>query len=245
MSELILSDITEMGPGYCVIGVERVAQDSYRSIRPLPPRGYAWNKPFRYERGNGVRYVPAPTVASPPHIEDQNTFGLSAAGRSVRETELVGLLKSAEMSIGLEELFGCELHTDIHGGNAWADPRAATRSICGCQYGNSRFLVFEDPGRVTLRAKLVLPSGETLNSLPVVDREWRGFVNDLMAQPSKSRVRLDPDRFFNRSIRPQLMQAPHHFARIGLARANKNENKCWLMLDSLFPQPNAAWLNGA
>lgn len=36
MRELILSDITEMGQGFCVIGVEHVAQDTFRSVRPVP-----------------------------------------------------------------------------------------------------------------------------------------------------------------------------------------------------------------
>jgi len=242
MRELILSDITVMRPGYCVIGLERVAQGAFRSVRPMPRRVAAWPNTFPYSRGSIVRFVPAPTSASPPHLEDQNTHGLAPAGEGVGELELVVMLQSAEVSANLEGLFGCELRTDTQGGNAWVDPGSATRSICGCDFRNIRFRVFGDPGDLNLRAKLVLPSGETLNSLPVVDRDWRGFFNGLVQCRSESRITPDPEIILNRSIRRELMRAPYGFARIGLARAKPNEGKCWLMLDSLFPQPNAAWL---
>ena len=153
------------------------------------------------------------------------------------EVELVAMLHKAEVSADLEKLFGCELHTDTHGGNAWVDPGSATRSICGCQFKNIRFRVFQDAGEVNLRARLVLQSGETLNSLPVVDREWRRFLSDLIHRSSESGVSPASEGFLNRSIWGKLMRAPYRFARIGLARGKQMEGKCWLMLDSLFPQP--------
>jgi len=152
------------------------------------------------------------------------------------------MLQRAEVSAELEGLFGCELHTDTSGGNAWVDPSQADRSICGCLYKNLRFLVFQDPSRVTLRARLVLISGETLNSLPVVDREWRIFMDEVVERLAKSQRPIDLDRYLNRIIRPKLLQVLHGFARIGLARADKG-HKCWLMLDSLFPQPDVSWLD--
>jgi hypothetical protein len=191
-----------------------------------------------------VRLFPAPTSASPPHLEDQNTHALMPAGGSVGEVELVDMLHKAEVSADLEKLFGCELHTDTHGGNAWVDPGSATRSICGCQFKNIRFRVFQNAGEVNLRARLVLESGETLNSLPVVDREWRRFLGELIHRSSEPGVSPAPEGFLNRSIWGKLMRAPYRFARIGLARGKQMEGKCWLMLDSLFPQPNAAWLSG-
>ena len=244
MRDLILSDITVMGPGYCVIGLERVAQDAFRSVRPVPRRGNAWPETFPYGRGSMVRFIPAPTSASPPHLEDQNTHGLVSGGGCVGEVELVDMLHKAEVSADLEKLFGCELHTDTHGGNAWVDPGSATRSICGCQFKNIRFRVFQDAGEVTLRARLVLQSGETLNSLPVVDREWRRFSSELIHRSSESGVSPAPEGFLNRSIWEKLMRAPYRFARLGLARGKQNEGKCWLMLDSLFPQPKTGWLSG-
>ena len=69
-----------------------------------------------------VRFIPAPTSASPPHLEDQNTHGLLSGGGCAGEVELVDMLHKAEVSADLEKLFGCELHTDTHGGNAWVDP---------------------------------------------------------------------------------------------------------------------------
>jgi hypothetical protein len=39
---LILSDITEMGSGLCVIGIEQVGKNEFHSVRPMPPMGYAW-----------------------------------------------------------------------------------------------------------------------------------------------------------------------------------------------------------
>jgi hypothetical protein len=189
-----------------------------------------------------TRFVPAPTSASPPHLEDQNTHGLAPAGKEVSEVELVDLLQSAEVSANLEGLFRCELHTDTQAGNAWVDPSAATRSICGCHFRNVRFRVFGDPGDLNLRARLVLQSGETLNSLPVVDRDWRRFFDDLVQCRAKSRTTPELEVFLNRAIRTELLRARYLFARIGLARPRPNEGKCWLMLDTLFPQPNAAWL---
>jgi hypothetical protein len=242
MMELILSDITVMGLGYCVIGLERTAQGVFRSVRPMPHRSYAWPTTFPYNRGNKVRFMPAATLASPPHLEDQNTHGLAPAGEGVSELDLVVMLQGAEVSANLEGLFGCELRTDTQGGNAWVDPGPATRSICGCDFRNIRFRVFGERGELNLRAKLVLPSGETLSSLPVVDRDWRRFFNDLVQGRSESRTTSDPETFLNGSIRREIMRAPYGFARIGLARAKPKEGKCWLMLDSLFPQPNPAWL---
>lgn len=244
MRELILSDITEMWPGFCVIGVERVTQDLFRSVRPRPQSGNAWPITFPYGRGSVVQFTPAPTSALLPHIEDQNTQGLFSKAGGLTEIELVNFLRRAEISVDLNGLFEAELHNDTSGGNAWVGPDSAARSICGCEYKNVRFRVFENPSDVTIRARLVLLSGETLNSLPVVDHEWRNLLYDFIKQHSKTRVPSEFENFLNRSIRLKLLQSPHSFARIGLARAKPNEERCWLMLDSLFPQPNASWLSG-
>jgi len=204
MRELILSDITAMGPGLCVIGIEAATEDLYRSVRPIPPTGHAWDTTFPYRRGHGVQFASRPTSASPPHTEDQNTFGVVASGKCLSEIELVSTLQRAEVSTQLEELFGCELRVDTNGGNAWVDPTQACRSICGCLYRNLRFQVFRDPGRLTLRARLVLLSGETLYSLPIVDREWRRFMAGVMERLAKTGGRFDLDRFLNRVIRNNL-----------------------------------------
>jgi len=243
LRELILSDITVMAQGYCVIGLERIAQSAFRSVRPLPRRSYAWPAFFPYGRGSIIRFSPATTSITPPHLEDQKTHGLAPSGEQVSEVELVEMLRSAEVSVNLEGLFGRPLHIDTQGGNAWAEPGSATRSICGCEFSNIRFRVFSERGEVNLRAKLLLSSGETLNSLPVVDREWRQFFSEFVRSRSQSGIALGGDTFLNGSIRTELLHSPQRFARIGLTRGTSNEEKkCWLMLDSLFPQPNPAWL---
>jgi len=231
-----------MGSGLCVIGIEPACEGLFRSIRPIPPQGFAWERSLPHQRGNGVRFASRPTSVSPPHLEDQNTYGQQASSKCLNELELVGILQQAEISEDLEGLFGCELRSDTNGGNAWVEASQAGRSICGCPYRNLRFLVFMDPHRVTLRARLVLTSGETLNSLPVVDRDWRRFMDEVMQRRAGSARHVDLDRYLNRFIRQRLLQALHGFARIGLARPD-NGHKCWLMLDSLFPQPDASWLD--
>jgi hypothetical protein len=241
--ELILSDITVMGQGHCVIGLEQTAQGAFHSVRPMPQRSHAWPAFFPYGRGSIIRFSAAATPVSPPHLEDQNTHGLAPSGEEVGEVKLVEMLRRAEVSANLQELFGSQLRLDTQGGNAWADPNSATRSICGCDFRNIRFRVYSERGEVSLRAKLLLPSGEVLNSLPIVDREWRRFFNEFVRHSSQTGNPPDLETLLNQSIRSQLMQAPSRFARIGLARGRPEEAKCWLMLDSLFPQPNAAWLS--
>ena len=49
-------------------------------------------------------------------------------------------------------------------------------------------------------------------------------------------------QFLNGFVRARLMASSNRFARIGLPRPFYG--KCWLMLDSLFPQPEKAWLSG-
>jgi hypothetical protein len=242
MRELILSDITEMGSGQCIVGIERVGENAFRSVRPMPPIGYAWPAALGYERGDCVRFEDAPTAARPPHVEDQNTHGLTIPVGDLDEDELVDLLQHAETCENVQGLFGCELHSDQLGGNAWVPPGQASRSICGCSYVNMRFRTFIDAGKVRLMAMLALTSGEVLHSLPIVDWAWRQFLAEVVRRSPHRPNRKDVDAFFNRNIRAQVMDSPLHFVRLGLPRPRQDENKCWLMLDSLFPQPDAAWL---
>lgn len=242
MRELILTDVTEMGSGQCVVGIERMG-NVFQSVRPLPPAGYAWPLAEHCRRGCFVQFEPAPTPARPPHIEDQGTHGLVLGTESLAEDELVDLLQHAETSETAEGLFGCGLAIDQLGGNAWVPPQSATRSICGCAYTNMRFRVFIDSDRIRLMAMLVIPSGEVLHSLPIVDWEWRQWLVELVKRSPKKPTRPELDAFFNRSIRPRMIESPAHFVRIGLPRPRLDESKCWLMLDTLFPQPDPAWLD--
>ena len=90
---------------------------------------------------------------------------------------------------------------------------------------------------------LALTSGEVLHSLPIVDWTWRQFLVEFIHRLPKTPARHQLDALFNRTIRTRVMDSPTHFVRIGLPRPRQNENKCWLMLDSLFPQPDVTWLD--
>jgi hypothetical protein len=168
---------------------------------------------------------------------------LAAGADLLGEDELVDLLQHAEMAETSQGLFGCGLYADQLGGNAWVPPDQASRSICGLNYANMRFRVYIDAGKVKLVAMVAMDSGEVLHSLPVVDWTWRQFVTELVRRFTRLPPRKELDALFNRSIRVRVMDGDVHFVRIGLPRPKMDENKCWLMLDSLFPQPDLNWLD--
>lgn len=242
MTELILSDITVMGQGYCVIGLEHFSPNSYRSVRPLPPWGFAWREPFQFNRGDGVRFQSWPIAAARPHTEDVQSFGLQSTGRSLSEEGLVDCLKKAEVSCGLTDLFQCQVQSSSGGGRAlWVNPQDASRSVCGCEYDNIRFRIFQEANGLTLRAEVLLCSNERVSSIPIVDREWRRFVSLLVQRIHRTNPLALAERFLNWSIRNKLFAMPYRFARIGLPRP-RGDQQSWLMLDSLFPQPDKSWL---
>lgn len=243
MLTLVLSDITVMGEGYCVIGLEEFSPQTFRSVRPMPPWGFAWREPFQFKRGDCVRLQPQPVPTTPPHVEDRKSQGLWAAGRSLAEGDLIECLKKAEVSKDLAHLFDCPVQTSPRGGRAlWVHPADARRSICGCEFNNLRFRLFPEPDGFNLRAEIVLNSDERLSSIPIVDREWRRFASELVQRIKRSDPLPLAERFLNRSICDKLFGTPHRFARIGLPRP-RGDQQCWLMLDSLFPQPSESWLD--
>lgn len=243
MPELILSDITVMGAGYCVIGLERLCADSYRSVRPMPPWGFAWREPFRFKRGDGATVQLRPTNVVPPHVEDRQSTGLKSNGQQCDEEQLVECLRKAEVSADLGNLFGCRIQSGSQAGRAlWVNPAEAARSICGCEHVNVRFRLFPEPEGFNLRGDMVLSSEERISSIPIVDREWRRFVSQLVRRVQRSNPLPLVERFLNRSITMKLLSVPVRFARIGLPRPRGDE-RSWLMLDSLFPQPQETWLD--
>lgn len=225
-----------------MVGIEQVGQNQFRSVRPMPPSRFAWPIELGLQRGTFICFEPVATSAAPPHVEDQNTHGLQQGGELLAEDELVDVLQHAETSEHTEGLFGCGLHSGQLGGNKWVPPDSASRSICGCVYVNLRFRIFMDSDRPKLMAMLSLSSGEVLHSLPVVDWAWRQFLAQMMSRFPRRPAQKDVDAFFNRNIRTRVMDSPTHFVRIGLPRPRRDEHKCWLMLDTLFPQPDPAWL---
>jgi len=240
MAEVIISDITMMRDGYCVIALEQVGPGLFRSVRPMPLWGFAWRAPFPHQRGDHVECDLRPGKdACPPHVEDLQRGTLQPTSRKIGEAELIRYLRQAEFSENLHGLFGANLQTS-GGGNAWVTPSEAMRSICACRYRQVWFQLFQNAEGLRLRARLGLFSGESLRSLPVVDREWQRFIEGAFGQ----RIPVDQVKQsttnLNRALYPRLRGSMRALARIGLAR--ESAGKCWLMLDSLFPQPQEAWL---
>lgn len=237
MAELLLSEITRMNDGFCVIGLERSAEH-FRSLRPLPRRGYAWRR-FPYRRADKVAFELMAALAVPPHTEDRATANDRKVG-FVSESELVGSLQQAEVALSTKGMFGCDVRVSRRGGEAvYVLPAEATRSICGCEIASIRFTFHFYP---KIRATVVLKSGERLHSLPLVDADWSGFINVLAEQvDDQVRVRSRLEGLFNSLVYPQIQSSPFRFVRIGLSRPDR-ERLCWFMLDSLFPLPKKSWL---
>lgn len=235
MTELILSEITRMGPGLCIIGLEP-APPQYRSIRPLPRFGNAWPATLPHRRGWRVQCQLSRLTVTPPHVEDRPSFGVLKKIGELQEEELVRCLRLAEVAEHVRDLFGCLLQENRQGRGFSADPGEASRSICGVELGNLRFLV---AGK-EIRADLLLRDGGRMK-LPLVDAIWKDFIQKAQAQISGANKEHRMHKFLHSSLPSRLLGHPALFARIGLTRSFRE--KCWLMLDSLFPQPREEWLN--
>jgi len=231
MTELILSDVTRMGMGLCVIGLERT-EGGYRSVRPGPTRGHAWPSQFPYHRGDRLQMELLPAVGEiPPHLEDHRSNGLMKKLGAHDEAELLACLRQAEMARSLKELFGCPVQVQRRGGFIW--PTRARRSICGVENPRLRLKM---EGR-EIRAMVGFPSGETAE-LKVVDRSWEAFVAAALAE-MQGLGRLDRlHRFFD-GVLARAGEAGR-FVRIGVTRPSPR--RCWLMADSVFPMPRHSWL---
>lgn len=220
-----------------MIGLEGI-DERFRSVRPIPRSSYAWNK-FPYGRGDHVAFDLSAMLVVPPHVEDRLAGNDKKRG-SVAEVELVKCLRQAEVATSVKELFGCDVHASPYGGAAvYVDPQDGKRSICGCEVESVRFSLKFFP---RLRAALALKSGESLQSLPIVDVDWFGFAvgigNQVKDNPNFLRKLQS---FFDSFVRDEIMSSQIRFARIGLARPDR-DGFCWLMLDSLFPRPKKEWL---
>jgi hypothetical protein len=234
MTRLLITEITRMGPAFCVIGLQRES-GRIRSVRPVTSTANSWLH-FPYRRGDVLRCDLSPFSGAKPHIEDRVTAHGFQKELAVPEPGVVAFLRRAEIAGSLADLFGCAIHENRNGGGLHAKPLEPARSICGTETKNLRFeLCANEP-----RATLVLSSGEVLRDLPVVDRDWRGFIDAALAEArGANRVRR-LERFLNSQFHDKVLSCPHHFLRLGLTRPY--HDLCWLMLDTLFPLPKQEWL---
>lgn len=234
MTKLLITEITRMGPAFCVIGLQH-EKEKIQSIRPIPSSAHGWSH-FPHHRGEILEFALTPFPGARPHVEDRvSTRGIQKSS-AVPEGEVVTYLRRAEFSQSLPDLFGCAVHENRKGSGLYVIPSEAQRSICGCETQNLRLELCANE----LRATLVLLSGEVLRDLPVVDHDWRNFVDAALA-PDRGANRLPRlERFLNSSFHYKIMSCPHHFIRLGLTRPYNG--LCWLMLDTLFPLPQKEWL---
>jgi hypothetical protein len=235
MTKLLITEITIMAPGFCVIGLEHKGEN-FISIRPLPRRGAAWLH-FPYHRGDVLEVALWELPVLPPHIEDRGSKGIQHKVSQVAEEDIVKYLRRAEVAANAEGLFGCRMQSVPKSGHHYVRPQEASRSICGCA---PRSLQLEMVGNV-LRGSLALPSGEVLRDLPVVDRDWREFVSAATEANRGANRYQRLKKFFDLQLPRRLMESPHHFVRIGLTRPLRG--CCWVMVDTLFPLPQPSWLN--
>jgi hypothetical protein len=233
MTKLLITEITRMGPAFCVIGLQR-EKDKIHSVRPVSATANSWLH-FPYQRGDVLECDLAPFSGAKPHIEDRiSTRGFQKESM-VPEPEVVAYLRKAETAGTLRELFGCALHEN-RGGGLFARPPEAKRSVCGTVTQNLRLELCANE----LRATLVLSSGEVLRDLPVVDRDWRDFIDVALAEGRGMNRATRLERFLNSQFHYKVLSCPHHFIRLGISRPY--HDLCWLMLDTLIPLPRRDWL---
>lgn len=233
MTKLLITEITRMGPALCVIGLQR-DKDKIHSVRPVSATANSWLH-FPFYRGDVLQCDLAPFPGAKPHIEDRiSTRGFQKVS-AVSEAEVVRYLRKAELAGSLKELFGCALRENKNGSGLFAIPSEPKRSICGSETQNLRLELCGNE----LRATLALSSGEVLRDLPVVDRDWRDFIDAALAESRGANRVARLERFLNSQFHYRILSCPHHFIRLGLTRPY--HDLCWLMLDTLFPLPRPEW----
>ena len=234
MSKLLITEITRMGPAFCVNGLQR-EKESIQSIRPVALYANGWMD-FPHHRGDILDCSLSPFPGSRPHVEDRTSTRGFQKSSAIPDAQVVMYLRKAEYSPSLPGLLGCAVHENKKGSGLYTLPQEAHRSTCGCETQNLRLELCANE----LRATLVLSSGEVLRDLPVVDRDWRDFIDAALAPDRGANRGTRLERFLNSQFQYKIMACPHHFIRLGLSRPY--HDLCWLMLDTLFPLPRREWL---
>jgi len=207
MTRLLITEITRRGPAFCVIGLER-EKNRIRSVRPVTATANSWMH-FPYLRGDVLQCDLAPFSGSKPHVEDRVSTRGFRKESAVPEPGVVTYLRKAEIGTTLEDLFGCVLHENKTGSGLFAKPREAKRSVCGTVTQNLRLELCANE----LRATLALPSGEVLRDLPVVDRDWRDFIEAALATSRGANRLARLKHFLNSQFQSKVLSCPHHFIR--------------------------------
>jgi hypothetical protein len=192
MTKLLITEITRMGPAFCVIGLQRENERIY-SIRPVPSSANGWIH-FPHQRGDILEFSLTPFPGAKPHIEDRVSTRAFQKSSALAEAEIVPFLRRAELARSLPELFGCKIHENKKGSGLYAMPSEAQRSICGCETQNLRLEICANE----LRGSLVLPSGEVLRDLPAVDRDWRNSAGLCWIRSFRFRKRIGSRSFDER-----------------------------------------------
>jgi hypothetical protein len=108
MNKLLITEITRMGPAFCVIGLQR-EDGKIRSVRPVTSTANSWLH-FPYHRGDVLQCDLAPFSGAKPHIEDRVSARGFQKESAVPEPQIVAFLRKAEIAGSLPDLFGCALH---------------------------------------------------------------------------------------------------------------------------------------
>lgn len=234
MTKLLVTEITRMGPAFCVIGLQR-DKDKSHSIRPVSASANSWMH-FPFHRGDALPCDLAPFAGAKPHIKDRVSTRDFRMESAVPEAGVVTYLRKAEIAETLPDLFGCVPQENKTGSGLCAKSAEPRRSICGAETRNLRFALSGNE----LRATLALSSGEVLRDLPTVDRDWRDFIDAALAENRGAKRVARLERFLNSQFHCKILSCPHHFVRLGLTRPYHELS--WLMLDTLFPLPKLEWL---
>jgi len=108
MIKLLITEITRMGPAFCVIGLQR-ENEKIQSIRPVPSFANGWTH-FPHQRGDILECALTPFPGAKPHVEDRvSTRGFKFI-TAVPEAETVVYLRKSELARSLPDLFDCRIH---------------------------------------------------------------------------------------------------------------------------------------
>lgn len=234
MTELILSDITRMAGGHCIIGLQKAGQ-RYQSIRPLPPSGNAWPSDFPHHRGAVLMFELSRIQAVRPHVEDHKSTGVLGSTREVSETELLNCLHQAEVANSVVDLFGGPIRPGARHGAHLHAPKGM-RSICGAQASHIRLKCEASD----VRASIAFAWGESLADLPLVDRSWCTFLKAIQHRMTGAHRQ----RRLNLYLEKKLSDYTQFFVRLGLTRPYPPKfGRCQVMLDTILPMPRKSWVD--